>query len=142
MKTKIKVVAYIYRIKNGNKEILVFDHRHQPEAGTQVIGGTLEPGEDLEVALLREIAEESGLLLDKKDIRKKIGETHYARKDIPEINHRHYFAIQNNNLKDKWAHTVLSDGADNGLIFDFFWLTIPEAKIRLTGNFGELLDEC
>ena len=136
MKTKLKVISYIFR--NDENEILVFDHRGMPEAGTQVVGGTVESGEDFKAALAREILEESGLIINVDDMT-PIGETTYHRKDKPEINQRHYFKIISHDLPASWSHTVKSDGEDNGLIFDFFWLTREEAKTKLTGNFGELL---
>lgn len=137
LKTKSKVLAYILR--NNSTEVLVFTHRDYPEAETQVIGGTVDPGEDFVEALLREIFEESGLKLVEADIEKKLGETHYQRKDIPEINHRHYFLIRKNDLPDSWAHTVHSTGADNGMVFEFFWMKTEVAKVSLTGQMGELL---
>ena len=139
MKLKNKVLAYIIRTKDFKTEVLVFTHRDYPEAETQVIGGTVDPGEDLIGALLREIFEESGLKLVKADIEKKLGETRYQRKDIPEINHRHYFLIHKNDLPDSWAHTVHSSGADNGMVFEFFWMKTQDAKVTLTGQMGELL---
>lgn len=139
MKTKVKVLAYILRTKNEIDEVLVFDHRDFPEAGTQIIGGTVDPGEDLIGALLREIFEESGLQFSASDIIKKLGETQYQRRDIKELNHRHYFLIHSNNLSDTWAHTVHSDGQDNGMVFHFYWMTLSKAKEELTGNFGELI---
>ncbi|MFA6237465.1 MAG: NUDIX domain-containing protein [Bacteriovorax sp.] len=139
MKSKTKVLAYILRTNNDLSEVLVFDHRDNPSAGTQIIGGTVDPGEELIGALLREIREESGLVLGPSDIAKKLGETHYQRRDIPEINHRHYYLIYSKNLPDTWAHTVHSEGLDNGMVFDFFWLSIDQARKDLTGNFGELL---
>lgn len=139
MKTKSKVLAYIFRTKNEIPEILVFDHCDYPEAGTQIIGGTVDPGEELIEALLREIFEESGLVFRPSDIECKLGESSYHRKDLLEINHRHYYAINSIDLPDSWAHTVHSNGADNGLIFDFFWMPCSDAKMLLTGQFGELL---
>lgn len=136
MKEKTKVVAYIFR--KNKQEILVFSHRDIPEAGIQVIGGTVESLEDFPSALIREIIEESGLRLEKSELQ-KIGETKYLRKDLPEVNLRHYYEISPQNLPDSWAHVVHSNGEDNGLVFDFFWLEIHEAKAVLTGNFGELL---
>jgi 8-oxo-dGTP pyrophosphatase MutT (NUDIX family) len=35
------------------KELLVFDHRDHPNAGTQVPAGRIDPGETLEQCLLR-----------------------------------------------------------------------------------------
>lgn len=139
MKSKTKALAYITRTKNSKKEILVFGHRDFKEAGLQVPGGTVDPGEDLVGALLREIFEETGLTFNSSDIKKKLGETSYQRRDIPEMNYRHYFEIDTLNLPDSWAHTVHSSGADNGLVFDFFWMEISLAKSSLTGRMGELL---
>jgi 8-oxo-dGTP pyrophosphatase MutT (NUDIX family) len=136
MKEKTKVIAYIFR--NNKQEILVFSHRGMPQAGIQVVGGTVGPLENYPSALIREIIEESGLHLEMSELR-KIGETKYLRRDIPEVNLRHYYEISPQNLPDSWTHVVQSDGADNGLVFDFFWLEIHEAKAVLTGNFGELL---
>jgi len=136
MKEKTKVIAYIFR--KNKQEILVFSHRDIPEAGVQVIGGTVELLEDLTSALIREIMEESGLCLERSELQ-KIGETKYLRRDIPEVNLRHYYEISPQNLPDSWAHVVHSQGEDNGLVFDFFWLEIGAAKEVLTGNFGELL---
>ncbi|MGZ3789785.1 MAG: NUDIX hydrolase [Bacteriovorax sp.] len=139
MKSKTKVLAYIFRTQNNIQEILVFSHRNFPEAGLQVAGGTVDPGEDLIGALLREIKEESGLSFTAHNIKRKLGETRYQRKDIAEINHRHYFEIDTEGLPDSWAHTVHSTGADNGLVFDYFWLEVFKARSELTGQMGELL---
>ena len=136
MKSKLKVIAYIFR--NQKKEILVFDHRDFPDAGTQVVGGTVENEENLKIALGREILEESGLDLDLSGIN-KIGESTYHRKDLPEVNYRHYFEIETLGLPESWSHNVRSSGDDDGMVFQFYWLSIEEAKKQLTGNFGEML---
>ena len=52
-----KVVAYNTR----GDELLVFTHREFPEAGVQVPAGTVEEGETLDAAVLREVHEETGL---------------------------------------------------------------------------------
>jgi 8-oxo-dGTP pyrophosphatase MutT (NUDIX family) len=136
VKEKLKVIAYIFR--NNRSEILVFDHRDIPEAGTQVVGGTVEANEDFNFALSREIKEESGLDIVPGEMT-KIGETTYHRQDMPEVNHRHYFEILRTDLPETWEHTVVSDGLDNGMVFEFYWLPINEARDVLVGNFGELL---
>jgi 8-oxo-dGTP diphosphatase len=136
MNTKLKVIAYIYRLQKS--ELLVFGHRDFPEAGIQVVGGTVEVNEDLKEALKREILEESGLNVEIAAM-KKIGETEYLRKDRPEINLRHYYEIEVKGLSDSWSHTVQSDGEDDGMIFNFYWLPVEVAKKTLEGNFGELL---
>lgn len=136
MKEKIKVISYIFR--NNKTEILVFDHRDFSEAGTQVVGGTVDPGEDLKTALVRELLEESGLVVQVSQVT-KIGESTYNRSDKPEINFRHYFEVEIENLPDTWSHVVASDGEDDGLVFTFFWLPVEAARKVLTGNFGEKL---
>ena len=138
MKIKIKVLSYFFRVKNKSRELLVFTHRDFPEAGTQVVGGTVEPGEDLINAIVREIYEESGLIVLPSEC-SKIGESIYLRKDFPEKNLRHYFEIKTNNLQNSWTHTVQSDGLDNQLVFHFFWIEETEAKKVLAGDMGEFI---
>lgn len=139
MKEKTKVLAYIFRTKNNIREILVFTHRDFSEAGLQVIGGTVEGRENFKEALIREIKEESGIDFKTSDILKKCGESVYRRKDMAEINLRHYYELDGGDLRDSWSHTVVSKGCDNSLVFNFFWMTVPLAKLQLTGNMGELL---
>jgi 8-oxo-dGTP pyrophosphatase MutT (NUDIX family) len=136
---KIKVIAIIYRIKNHQKEILVFDHRDMLDAGTQIVGGTVEENENLIDALIREIKEEAGLEFNSSDFI-FVGKTLYSRLDRNELNPRHYFKIQSNNLPDHFNHQVISTGEDNGLIFDYYWMSLNDAKNKLTGKFYELLD--
>lgn len=133
---KTKVISYIFR--NKRTEVLVFDHEIYPEAGTQVIGGTLEAGEGLNIALAREIFEESGLAISPDELW-PIGETTFYRTDRAEVNFRNYFGFDSLNLLDQWTHMVKSDGEDNGLAFNFFWLSLDEAKSCLVGQLGECL---
>jgi hypothetical protein len=53
-----KVTAFITRGDGPARELLVFRH---PCAGVQLPAGTVEPGETLDAAVLREAAEETGL---------------------------------------------------------------------------------
>jgi ketosteroid isomerase-like protein/ADP-ribose pyrophosphatase YjhB (NUDIX family) len=53
-----KVCPVVVRGSGRDQEILVF---HHPQAGVQLVKGTLEPGEDPVTGALRELAEESGL---------------------------------------------------------------------------------
>lgn len=137
MPEKTKVLVYIYRETNQGFEILVFDHVDFPEAGTQITGGTVEAGEDLREALLREILEESGLVFHIVDVH-PVGKSVYFRKDREEKNIRHYYKIEGAHLADEWIHVVDSDGGDHGLRFRFYWMKSDEATLKLTGNMGEL----
>ena len=55
-----KVTAFIVRERDSVKELLVFKH---PTAGIQIPAGTVEAGEDIEIAVKREAYEETGLKL-------------------------------------------------------------------------------
>ncbi|HET6312761.1 MAG TPA: NUDIX domain-containing protein, partial [Chloroflexia bacterium] len=54
-----KAIAYITREVEGRKQLLVFTHRDNPEAGVQVPAGTAHEGEDIEATLFREVEEET-----------------------------------------------------------------------------------
>ncbi len=142
MNTKEKVLVYFVRKNNDHFELLVFDHLNMPEAGTQIIGGTVEDNEDLKSSLVREIKEESGLIVHHHEL-KDLGKTIYHRKDREEINHRTYFLYTGDTSKisDYFEHTVKSDGEDNGIRFVYFWLSLKRAESQLTGNFGEMLNQ-
>ncbi|MDO9088352.1 MAG: NUDIX domain-containing protein [Anaerolineaceae bacterium] len=64
-----KVIAFIIRKKGQHPQLLIFKH---PANGFQLPAGTVEENEQLEVALRREIAEETGLTNLK--IMQKLGE--------------------------------------------------------------------
>ena len=56
-----KALAAVVRSEAGPTDVLVFRH---PFAGVQLPKGTVEPGETIEAATLRELREESGLTLN------------------------------------------------------------------------------
>ena len=58
---KKKVYAYIITRINADRHLLVFNHVYSPEAGTQVPGGSVEPGENVVAAVVREAQEETGI---------------------------------------------------------------------------------
>ncbi len=53
-----KVCPVVARVHAGELQILAFRH---PQAGFQLVKGTIEPGEAPQAAALRELAEEAGL---------------------------------------------------------------------------------
>ncbi|MFO1396506.1 MAG: NUDIX domain-containing protein [Burkholderiales bacterium] len=53
-----KVCPVIFRRRGSIVEVLAFEH---PLAGCQLVKGTIEAGESVEAAALRELAEETGI---------------------------------------------------------------------------------
>lgn len=110
-----KVCPVILRKHNDSWQILAFRH---PKAGTQLIKGTVEEDERPEDAVLRELAEESGL--DQVVIVKKIGELglHKTRQ------HWHLFLCQSLvEPENEWSFFTEDGG---GLVFQFFWHKLEE----------------
>jgi ADP-ribose pyrophosphatase YjhB (NUDIX family) len=143
MKKTQKVYAYITRAE----QLLVFSHADFPEAGIQVPGGTLEPGELPESGVLREAFEETGL-----------GELHLAaylgcdefqmRESNPgEHQQRHFYHLRcTEDAPENWQHyeSHPSDRSQAPILFNFYWLPAGEAGKVLhpyyTARLGELLD--
>lgn len=113
-----KVLAYITREQAGVRQVLVFDHQDQPEAGLQVPAGTVEPGELIEPALWREIEEEAGLRPSVLRLVRKLAEH-------PEPawgNIRHVFHLEAlTRLPETWIQTVGGTGEDRGYQFVYHW---------------------
>jgi 8-oxo-dGTP pyrophosphatase MutT (NUDIX family) len=110
-----KVCPVILRPWEDGWQILAFRH---PKAGTQLIKGTLESGERPEVAVLRELAEESGI--DQATVMAKIGEI-----DVLETEqHWHIYHCQPaSDLPEEWSFFTTDGG---GLLFHFFWHRLAE----------------
>jgi ADP-ribose pyrophosphatase YjhB (NUDIX family) len=116
-----KVLAYITR--HNCTQLLVFDHRHSPEAGTQVPAGTVEVAESIEQALWREVQEESGLMKTQLSLIGKLAEYEDAQRGT----RRHiYHLITRGALPDTWTQIVAGSGDDSGFIFDFRWVSFDE----------------
>ena len=109
-----RVLAYVTRERDGVRELLVFDHRDHPEAGTQVPAGRVDPGETLSECLLRELDEEAGL---RGEIVCELG-----RHPWPDEYENHAFEVRAaGEPPDAWAHEVHGTGDDAGLVFLYRW---------------------
>jgi 8-oxo-dGTP pyrophosphatase MutT (NUDIX family) len=117
-----RVVAYVTRERGGRRELLVFDHRDDREAGTQVPAGRLEPGENIEAALLRELEEEAGL--SSARIVRKIGTWEPGMLPHGELYTNHAYEIEAPGAPDAWEHVVFGDGDDAGLVFVYRWIPL------------------
>jgi 8-oxo-dGTP diphosphatase len=132
-----RVVAYVTRERDGRRELLVFDHRDHPDAGTQVPAGRLEAGEDLEAGLARELHEEAGL--DDARIVRTLGEF-----DGEALGHgvgyrNHVYELESATAGDAWEHVVLGNGDDAGLVFVYRWEPITP-DLRLWGGRDPVLE--
>ncbi|MBE1532665.1 NUDIX hydrolase [Actinomadura algeriensis] len=120
---RIRVAAYVVR-QRAVPELLVFDHVGMPEAGTQVPAGGVRPDERPEQAVVREVAEETGLLgvsvvrrLTVEDkphpITRRPRRTTYFHLRAPAA------------TADAWHHTVRGEDGDAGLTFACRFLPLP-----------------
>lgn len=117
-----RVLAYITRDTDRGRELLVFEHRDHPDAAVQVPAGRLDPGEDLESGLLREIEEESGLRTV-RIVRDLPGfEGHYPSR----YENHGFHLVPTEELPDEWDHVVHGDGDDAGLTFRYRWVRIAD----------------
>lgn len=90
-------------------EILAFRH---PQAGLQFVKGTIEPGEEPEKAVLRELREESGLSPPNRP--RFLG----ARPIGPAGLMWRFYAQSARGLPESWSHAAEDD---HGHVFAFFW---------------------
>ena len=114
MKTS-KVVPIVLRRPADRTEVLVFTH---PEAGTQLVKGTVEAGELVSAAAVRELAEESGIT--GAAFVRDLGTWEQGPDD--QVWHFCEMAVSSA-LPDAWRHRTDDDG---GHVFAFRWHPIAE----------------
>ncbi|MFI7111375.1 NUDIX domain-containing protein [Nonomuraea sp. NPDC050227] len=122
---RIRVAAYVIR-QRTTPELLVFDHVDAPEAGTQVPAGGVLPDESLEQAVLREVAEETGLT--ELTVVGPIAVDHKPREDNGQPRHTTFFHLTAApDSPDAWHHRVHGDGTDAGMEFACRFVPLPLA---------------
>lgn len=137
----LKVVAYVTRrAPDGRTELLVFDHRDHPDSGTQVPAGTVQEGEAIEDALLREVFEETG----RDDFRPVRMLAHYdwVHPSTGNTHERHVYHLEAPpGVPDQWEWTETSGGEvsdEDGYVFVFRWVPLDDVPL-LAGNLGDHL---
>lgn len=125
MSARTRVLAYITR---NRAEILVFKHDDvYPDAGVQVPGGGLEESETLEVAALREVHEETGLILTDTPV--FLG-AWLRKSEIYGLQFEHYFWLEvDPNTPDAWTHNVSAGELDNGMNFHHEFVALEKPGI-------------
>ena len=99
----------VLRHNNNQLELLAFKH---PEGGNQLVKGNIEPGEPLDSACVRELAEESGV---QAEVVRQLGVWDANFKDqVWGFCLMHY----EGELPDAWDHETHDD---DGHIFSLFW---------------------
>lgn len=109
--------------------LLVFRH---PLAGVQLPKGTIDPGETPAQAVLRELAEESGLVLEAQSV--ALGHFDVERVangfipgEEPEWQRWHVFWIAPvAPLPERWEHVAHGSPEEDGLVFRYFWHPLAE----------------
>jgi 8-oxo-dGTP diphosphatase len=120
--------ALVY-ITQGDK-LLVFRQPDCPEAGTQIPGGTVEAGEALEVAALREAHEETGL--SGLVVRSYLGSAEYELKvDVGPPHLRHFFHLAYAGTSPaRWDHVELTPSLPVAPPrFELWWEPIESARL-------------
>lgn len=105
-----KVCPVVLRNIDSTVDVLAFEH---PIAGYQLVKGTIEAGEAIEAAALRELAEESGILSASVVQHMGTWPSGYEGQVWE-------FLLCNANqaLSETWLHEAPDDG---GRTFRFFW---------------------
>ncbi len=109
MKTIDKVCPVVFR-DASMREILAFEH---PQAGIQLVKGSVEPGESVRAAALRELEEESGI--SNAGIAQDLGTWNSEHNG-------HVWSLQLCTFKpalpERWVHHCVDDGGHD---LSFFW---------------------
>lgn len=135
-----KVLAYVVRNGSGDREVLVFRHLDHPDAGIQIPGGTIDPGESPLDALHREVKEESGLASLR--VVAKVAQSPFHATWRNEWQERHVFHVEApETCPDEWVHVVSSGEEDKGLRFAFVWMPLAKAQEELQWGQGEWLGQ-
>lgn len=131
-----KALAYI----THGQRLLVFRQPDFPDAGIQVPGGSVEAGEALEAAALREAREETGL--GELVVQSYLGSVEYELKvDVGPPHLRHFFHLAyGGQSRARWEHVESRPSLGGPPVrFELWWE--PLSTARLDWEMGVYLEE-
>jgi ADP-ribose pyrophosphatase YjhB (NUDIX family) len=132
------VACYVVRELGSRRELLVFDHVDVPDSGTQVPAGGMEPGEGVEEASRREVAEETGVTGTVVVRRLGVSEMPHPETGAPQ--HTTYVLMRYDGPEtEPWDWKVGGDGEDCGMLFRCWFTALPLDGVVLAGHQGEFL---
>jgi 8-oxo-dGTP pyrophosphatase MutT (NUDIX family) len=136
--TRFRRKVVLYATLNGR--LLVFTEPDHPEAGVQVPGGTVNPGETEEDGARREFIEETGFAAP--DRLTRLGDATYAY-EAGELRHEHarsFFHLPlDGAYPEKWEWVEQTpDGGEGPIRMAFFFLPL-DAVPELFGGLGTFL---
>ena len=110
--------------------LLVFRQPHDPDAGIQVPGGSVEAGEALEAAALREAREETGLA--ELVVQSYLGSVEYELKvDVGPPHLRHFFHLAYVGPSvERWEHVGSRPSSGSAPVrFELWWEPLSSAEL-------------
>ncbi len=124
MRFRRRAYLYITRQNGSGDKLLVFRHP-SPEAGVQTPGGTIQQDETPTDGALREALEETGLS-DFSEVRLLVRDEFEG---FDEKLERYFFQLKAlSATPDSWGHMVSAGEADQGLVYNYYWVGLPEAE--------------
>jgi len=130
-----KALTYITR----ESRLLVFRQPDFPDAGIQVPGGSVEAGEALEAAALREAHEETGL--GDLVLQSYLGSVEYELKvDLGPPHLRHFFhLVHTGPSQERWEHAERTPSTGGAPVRLELWWE-PLASVRLDWEMDQYLE--
>lgn len=110
---------------------MVFKHKNIPEAGIQIPKGTVKEDEDTFSAVIREVQEETGI--QRFEVEKLITED-YWENDDGAMHKRYFYKIVCNEMADEWEYNPTGGGEEEGITFQFFWVSSDEEVELIKGH--------
>lgn len=125
--SRIRATSYVTRTAPEGPQVLVFDYPSEPEAGTHLPCGGVEPDERPDAAAIREVIEETGVT-GHLELAGVVG-VQQGNYDTGDPYISVYFHLTSDEPRDAWKHTTIGDdGAwDTGLEVSCRFVSLTEA---------------